>query len=166
MKQLSKYTITNLNQLSSILKSYKRSETTFLCIGNPIMSDDGIGCYIFNNLSNLNGIKLINTENVPENYVSKIIKLKPKLLIGIDAVEFSSHPGEIKLFNEEEILNYSSSTHSISLKMIIDRIREELDFSFHLVGIQPKNIMLGNDFSEEVLNSVSMLIGLIKSFYA
>ena len=166
MKQLSKYTITNLNQLSSILKSYKRSETTFLCIGNPIMSDDGIGCYIFNNLSNLNGIKLINAENVPENYVSKIIKLKPKLLIGIDAVEFSSHPGDIKLFNEEEILNYSSSTHSISLKMIIDRIREELDFSFHLVGIQPKNIMLGNDFSEEVLNSVSMLIGLIKSFYA
>jgi len=166
VKQLSKYTITNLNQLSSILKSYKRSETTFLCIGNPIMSDDGIGCYIFNNLSNLNGIKLINTENVPENYVSKIIKLEPKLLIGIDAVEFSSHPGEIKLFNEEEILNYSSSTHSISLKMIIDRIREELDFSFHLVGIQPKNIMLGNDFSEEVLNSVSMLIGLIKSFYA
>ena len=166
MKQLSKYTITNLNQLSSILKSYKRSETTFLCIGNPIMSDDGIGCYIFNNLSNLNGIKLINTENVPENYVSKIIKLKPKLLIGIDAVEFSSHPGEIKLFNEEEILNFSSSTHSISSKMIIDRIREELDFSFYLVGIQPKNIMLGNDFSEEVLNSVSMLIGLIKSFYA
>ena len=166
MKQLSKYTITNLNQLSSILKSYKRSETTFLCIGNPIMSDDGIGCYIFNNLSNLNGIKLINAENVPENYVSKIIKLKPKLLIGIDAVEFSSHPGEIKLFNEEEILNYSSSTHSISLKMIIDRIREELDFSFHLVGIQPKNIMLSNDFSEEVLNSANMLIRLIKSLYA
>lgn len=166
MKQLSKYTITNLNQLSSILKSYKRSETTFLCIGNPIMSDDGIGCYIFNNLSNLNGIKLINAENVPENYVSKIIKLKPKLLIGIDAVEFSSHPGEIKLFNEEEILNFSSSTHSISLKMIIDRIREELDFSFHLVGIQPKNIMLSNDFSEEVLNSANMLIRLIKSLYA
>jgi len=165
VKQLSKYTITNLNQLSSILKSYKRSETTFLCIGNPIMSDDGIGCYIFNNLSNLNGIKLINAENVPENYVSKIIKLKPKLLIGIDAVGFSSHPGEIKLFNEEEILNYSSSTHSISLKMIIDRIREELDFSFHLVGIQPKNIMLGNDFSEEVLNSANMLIRLIKSLY-
>ncbi|HPO28832.1 MAG TPA: hydrogenase maturation protease [Caldisericia bacterium] len=129
------------------------------------MSDDGIGCYIFNNLSNLNGIKLINAENVPENYVSKIIKLKPKLLIGIDAVGFSSHPGEIKLFNEEEILNYSSSTHSISLKMIIDRIREELDFSFHLVGIQPKNIMLGNDFSEEVLNSANMLIRLIKSLY-
>ena len=43
------------------------------------MSDDGIGCYIFNNLSNLNGIKLINAENVPENYVSKIIKLEPKL---------------------------------------------------------------------------------------
>ncbi|HXK70086.1 MAG TPA: hypothetical protein PK455_02125 [Caldisericia bacterium] len=81
-------------------------------------------------------------------------------------MEFSSYPGEIKLFNEGEILNFSSSTHSISLKMIIDRIREELDFSFHLVGIQPKNIMLGNDFSEEVLNSVSMLIGLIKSFYA
>lgn len=165
MKQLSKYTITNLNQLSSILKSYKRSETTFLCIGNPIMSDDGIGCYIFNNLSNLNGIKLINTENVPENYVSKIIKLKPKLLIGIDAVEFSSYPGEIKLFNEGEILNFSSSTHSISLKMIIDRIREELDFSFYLVGIQPKNIMLSNDFSEEVLNSANMLIRLIKSLY-
>ena len=80
-------------------------------------------------------------------------------------MEFSSHPGEIKLFNEEEILNFSSSTHSISLKMIIDCIREELDFSFHLVGIQPKNIMLGNVFSEKVLNSANMLIRLIKSLY-
>lgn len=165
MKQLSKYTITNLNLFLTILKPYKRNEITFLCIGNPIMSDDGIGCYIYKSLLNLKDINLINAENVPENYIKPIIDLKPNLLIGIDAVEFYSQPGEIKLLNEEEILNYSNSTHSISLKMIIDCIRESLNFSFYLIGIQPKNVMLGNDFSEEVLSSAKMLIGLIKSFY-
>lgn len=165
MKQPSKYTINNLNKFITILKSYKKSEIAFLCIGNPIMSDDGIGCYIYNSLIYQKDINLINAENVPENFIKPIINLKPRLLIGIDAVEFSSQPGEIKLFNEYEILNYSDSTHSISLKMIIDCIRESLDFTFYLVGIQPKNIMLGNVFSEEVLSSAKMLIRLIKSFY-
>lgn len=129
------------------------------------MSDDGIGLYISENLNDLKDINLINAENVPENYVSRILKLKPQVLIVIDAMDFSSNPGDIKLFKESEIINYSSSTHSISLKMIIDYVKEELNFDFYLIGIQPKNIGLGNNFSREVLKSADKLISLIRSFY-
>lgn len=166
MKQLLKSTTTNFEQIRKLLCNYNEKEVCFLCIGNSLLSDDGIGCYIAELLSSkIKEITLINAENTPENYVSKIINLKPKVLIVIDAVEFSSHPGDIRIIREDEVLSYSYSTHSLSMNMIIDYMRMEVDFDFYLIGIQPGTIKLGSYFSSEVLESANKLIGLIRSLY-
>jgi hydrogenase 3 maturation protease len=166
VKQLSKSTTTNFEQIRKLLCNYNEKEVCFLCIGNPLLGDDGIGCYIAELLSSkIKEITLINAENTPENYVSKILNLKPKALIAIDAVEFSSHSGDIKIIMEEEILNYSYSTHTLSMNMIIDYMRMEADFDFYLIGIQPGTIKLGSYFSSEVLESANKLIDLIRSLY-
>lgn len=129
------------------------------------MSDDGIGSYIAESLSDIKEIKLINAGIVPENYVGKIFKLKPKVLISIDATDFSSFPGDIRLFGKNEILSYSLSTHSFSPAMIINYMKNEIDFCFFLIGIQPKSIKLGTSISSEVLESGNKLINLISNFY-
>jgi hydrogenase 3 maturation protease len=75
----------------------------------------------------------------------------------IDAALMDSKPGTIKFINKEHIANINASTHSMSLSFLVKYLEKDIDFKFLFVGLEPLTMDLGEDLSEEVLNSVESL---------
>ena len=46
----------------------------------------------------------------PENYLEKIVKTQPETVLFIDAINFNGDPGEVRIFNPEEIAAGGLST--------------------------------------------------------
>jgi len=166
VKQLQKYIIRNNILNKEFLNKFKEQKILFVCISNILRNDDGIGEYIYNNISKLPNILVVNVGSSPENYVSKIRKYGVDVIIFIDSIILDSNPGEINLLEEEEIKSYTSSTHSISLEMIINQIKRNKKFSIYLIGIQPENISIGTEISDKVLKSADKLIEMLSDYYS
>lgn len=140
-----------------------------ICIGNDMRGDDGIGPLVAGELEELSeentDIIVINTGTVPENYTGLIRKVQPSHIIFIDAVEMKMAPGDIKLVQKDEIANYSISTHAMPLSFMIKYIETFTDASVLLIGIQPKNMELYEDISDEVKIGSEKLTKILKHIF-
>ena len=129
--------------------------------------DDAIGPILARKLKvifkNQKDFIIINAETVPENYTGLIRKEEPSHIIFIDAVEMDMNPGEIKLIESNEIANYSISTHAMPISFMIKYIESFTDAKILLIGVQPKNIDLSNQVSDEVKNGVKELSRILKN---
>jgi len=143
----------------------KYSKIIFLCIGNDMRGDDGLGPLMARNLTKLlknqSELLVINAETVPENYSGLIRKENPSHIIFIDAVEMKMNPGSIKLVKCEEIAEYNISTHAMPLSFIIKYLESFTDAKMLLIGIQPKNMEMSNPISKEVKSGVEELTRFI-----
>ncbi|WP_048189935.1 hydrogenase maturation peptidase HycI [Methanobacterium sp. SMA-27] len=152
-------------ELKKFLKDHKL--VIFLCIGNVMRGDDAIGPILARKLKvifkNQKDFIIINAETVPENYTGLIRKEEPSHIIFIDAVEMDMNPGEIKLIESNEIANYSISTHAMPISFMIKYIESFTDAKILLIGVQPKNIDLSNQVSDEVKNGVEELSRILKN---
>ena len=128
-----------------------------MTVGNVLLSDDGIGPFIYRKLkaSGLNhpSILLINAELNPENYFKTILEFEPSHVIIIDAIEANLQPGSIIFFQNNEIedkLFSQPSTHMISLLNINSYLLEKnLNLLILNIGIQVKS----TDFGVNVIDS-------------
>jgi hydrogenase maturation protease len=112
-------------------------------IGNPLKGDDNIGNIIVQKIK-AEGEK-IAAETTPENHIAKMRGARK--IVFIDAVDFHARPGTIKLFDTDEILDFPSTTHAISLNFFRKMIPRA---SFFIVGIQPKEIAFSQKISNEL----------------
>lgn len=136
-------------------RSRKLNSTQFLIlgVGNRLRGDDAIGCLVIDELKNENGISVIDCGLAPENYIDKVISLKPKIVIIIDACNFKSNPGNFKLFSEKQIDKISQnliSTHILPLNLTVTMIKKQLPCKIHLLGVQPKQINFGEELSPKL----------------
>lgn len=68
--------------------------------------------------------------------------------------------GEVKIIKEDEIINYSFSTHTLPLSIIVKYLKKFINAEIIILGIQPKII----DFcpiSEEVKLSGDKLVNTL-----
>jgi len=137
----------------SVLKEFiKNKKVVFVGIGNTLRGDDGIGCYFVEELSKKiknDKINFINAGLCVENYLSKIVKLNPEVVIFVDA-----YRGEVEqpylLLNKDEIQNLTFSTHNISLVTIIEFLEKDLtDTQFYVLAIKPQSLKIQEGISEE-----------------
>jgi len=137
-------------------------KTVFVFIGNDLRADDGAGPYIAKNIRN-NKIKVINAETLFENYVEEIIELKPDKIVIFDCAFFDGKPGEIRLLDEEKLVNYKMiSTHSFPLNALINLIKSELkNVKVTIIGIQPAMVDYKEGLSQSVKKSADELINFI-----
>ncbi|MGB7969886.1 MAG: hydrogenase maturation peptidase HycI [Methanobacterium sp.] len=154
-------------ELKIFIENY--SKTIFLCIGNDMRGDDGIGPLIAKNLEKLfknkSELLVINAETVPENYTGLIRKEMPSHIIFIDAVEMNMNPGSIKLVKYDQIAEYNISTHAMPLSFMIKYLESFTDAKMLLIGIQPKNMEMSNPVSEEVKLGVEELTRIINDSF-
>ena len=154
-------------ELKIFIENY--SKTIFLCIGNDMRGDDGIGPLIAKNLEKLfknkSELLVINAETVPENYTGLIRKEMPSHIIFIDAVEMNMNPGSIKLVKYDQIAEYNISTHAMPLSFMIKYLESFTDAKMLLIGIQPKNMEMSNPVSEEVKSGVEELTRIINDSF-
>jgi hydrogenase maturation protease len=118
-------------------------------IGSPLKRDDNVGNLIIDELKeNLSqDILLIRGETNPENYIDKLRSFEPEIIYFIDAVEFDGKTGEVRVFDIEDVLNQSLSTHGISVKIFKKFFP---DSRIKIIGIKTKEIIYGEGLSEEL----------------
>ena len=145
--------------IDDFIKDY--TKLIILGVGNELRGDDSLGPFIINELekdiNDCENIILINGGSAPENFTGLIKKENPSHIMIIDAALMDSKPGTIKFINKEHIANINASTHSMSLSFLVKYLEKDIDFKFLFVGIEPLTMDLGEDLSEEVLNSVESL---------
>ncbi|MHC4530913.1 MAG: hydrogenase 3 maturation endopeptidase HyCI [Planctomycetota bacterium] len=134
-----------------------RYKTIILGIGNTLKGDDGAGPAVCERIAGKICAEVIDAGTVPENYIQSIIKKAPQNLIIIDAVDFGSLPGTIKLFETERLSSLVISTHTLSPRIFIDMIRNQVKVSVFFIGVQPERTSLGEVLSANVTDAVERL---------
>ncbi len=135
-------------------------------VGNRMRGDDAIGCLISDDLKNENGLTVIDCGSAPENYIDKVIFLKPDQVIIIDACNFKSEPGRFKLFSEKQIDKISQnliSTHNLPLNLTVTMIKKQLPCEIQLLGIQPQQINFGKGLSPKLEKAKQKIVKYLKN---
>ena len=147
------------------LKDVPFQDALIVGVGNTLKGDDGAGPLVCHELKAILPDHVIDAGTVPENYIGKIIKKAPQVLIIIDAIDHNAQPGDIRVFRADEINSMAISSHSLSLDLFVEVILNDISPDVYLVGIQPQHISLGRPPSPEVSRSVQMLVSLIRRSY-
>lgn len=145
------------------LKKLLRGKVVFLCVGNPLKGDDAAGCFFaqeaenFINQERRKNIYILKTDLSPENYLEKIVKIKPDCVFIVDAADFGGRAGEIKVFTEFTPTVFLS-THSLPLTFIFDYLRNSLSSQIFFIAIQPQKISWQITLTPPVKKAVKNLI--------
>ena len=139
----------------------KRIKNALLGIGNDLRGDDGAGSFIAQNFYHKNWFN-IDGKSAPENCTSIIKRIKPSLLVIIDAAYLSLDTGNFRLISPDKITSLQLSTHSMPLHLLIEYISPYCQ-KILLIGIQPLNTKLGDDLSKPVLKSCNEIINILKN---
>lgn len=136
------------------------SKNYLLGIGNPLRTDDGAGSFVAQHFQHHDWM-VSDGRTAPENYTSVIKKIRPELLVIIDAVEMNLAAGTIKIIPLEKIVSFQFSTHYLPLSYLVEYLTPYCS-KILLIGIQPLSTELGEGFSESVLRSCHLLISLLQ----
>lgn len=149
-----------ITNIRSRLKSWLEgcSRLVILGVGNPLRGDDSLGLEI---LKRLRGklprkVKVIYCGSSPENFVSKVRGFKPTHVLIIDAAHFGGKAGEARLILMEQISSITISTHTIPLNILAWLIQRSTNAKVLLLGIEPKNLGLGEKLSPEVREAIEL----------
>ena len=82
----------------------------------------------------------------------------------IDTVDFNGNPGDVREFQQDELLHRDFSTHGMSLKLVMEYLKNRGVKEVRLIGIQPKDIGLGEGLSKEVTQSIDKVISLCMNY--
>lgn len=154
-------------QLLARLNTLKHSKTLVLGIGNALKGDDGAGSLVCQKLTQAGvPIEVIDAGTVPENYIEQIIRRSPDNLIIIDAVDFGGNPGEVRLFETEQIVPGVLSTHSLSPRLFLNLVEQSTPIKSYLIGIQASQTHLNSPVSPAVADSAEALSYAIAQIFA
>ena len=100
---------------------------------------------------------LLDVGEVPENFLGKMVKCKPGTVLFVDAVDFGASAGSVKLIDTKSLEEGSFSTHSSSLKLVIDYLKREIETEIFLLGIQAGSLKMGTGLSNPVAEAVEKI---------
>jgi hydrogenase 3 maturation protease len=142
------------------LKQLLKGKAVIVGIGHPLRGDDALGPSLVKRLEGHINAVCIDAGSAPENYLGKIIKASADVVLFIDAVDFNEKPGFYKILEKEEILKTGFTTHDLSPKMLIGYLSTETKARIYLLGIQPKDLGLGQPLSAPVQKALCELENL------
>jgi hydrogenase 3 maturation protease len=148
------------------LKILRNSRTVIVGIGNILKGDDGAGPLVCQRLKEAKvRADLIDAGTVPENYIQPIIKKGPQNLLVIDAIDFGAKPGTIRLFRPEQLSSHIISTHSLSPRLFVDMICQNVSIDVYFIGIQPAQVQLGQPVSQQVNVAIQQLSEVLTKLF-
>jgi len=129
-------------------------------IGNTLRCDDGMGPHIAHHVQG-GSFLLLDCGTAPENFTSVVRKIRPGLLLLIDAADMGLPAGEFRTIQKEHIKDVSIGTHTMPLSYLIDFLLDSCG-KIIFIGIQPGTIADGESLSEEVRAGSDILMGIIE----
>lgn len=136
------------------------SKNYLLGIGSSLRTDDGAGSFVAQHFQHPDWLVAIG-QTAPENFTSVIKKIRPDLLLIIDAVEMNLAAGTMRIIPLEKIVTFQFSTHYLPLSYLVEYLTPYCS-KIILIGIQPLSTELGEGLSEPVLKSCHLLINLLQ----
>jgi hydrogenase maturation protease len=150
-------------QLRQLFKSSPEHNMALVGVGNPFRGDDYVGSFILKKLIEQSKIRpnihLYDVEDDVEFFVSKLVELKPKCVIFIDACEMSAKPGEAFMIPVAGTEYPFFATHGIPLKLLCERMLPESDS--WLLAIQPEHVEFSDALSSQVRETAIMISEVI-----
>jgi hydrogenase 3 maturation protease len=132
------------------LKDILKGRVVILCVGNIERGDDGVGPHLARLIKGNVVHEVIDAGTTPENHTGVIKRLRPDVIVIVDAIYFEGRPGEIRLFSGEELRSGKISTHDVSPKLLIEYLRSCLEAEIYILGIRPGSNKLGEGLSKDV----------------
>jgi hydrogenase 3 maturation protease len=145
-----------------LLKDILRGSVVVLGVGNTQKGDDGAGSVL---AARFQGVRVdemprltvIDAGTTPENHLEKIVRAGPDTVLIVDAADFGGSPGEIGVFDAENIAEGGISTHALSLDMTREYVRSRLPSAWvWLLAIQPIRLH-GPELSGPVKESCDLI---------
>lgn len=136
-------------------------------LGNPFRSDDGISEVLIRRLSKENSLSNVEFIDVGTGSIKALHVLKrlDKAIV-LDAVFFGGDPGEYVFFNPEEVrsLRSSKNPHNPAVFKVLklSKKMEELPKDMLIMGIQPKDVSLGDSLSPELESKIPELLDALR----
>jgi hydrogenase 3 maturation protease len=97
----------------------------------------------------------------PENVTGEIRTFAPSHVLFVDAADFGTAPGSVRIFESADIGGMMSSTHTLPLHVIADYLTQELGCRVVFLGLQPKSLAFGETVSNEVAAAIEETVAAI-----
>ena len=135
-------------------------------IGNPCRGDDAAGSMVAQLISDVPGLRAIDAQDVPENYVRQVAGESPDTVVLVDAVDLDSAPGSVAFLDKDEVAGYWPSTHRMPVSLLMDYLERETHARIFLIAIQPRHTAFMQPMSGEVHASVASIAGMLNDVLA
>jgi len=135
-------------------------------IGNPCRGDDAAGSLVARKIGEVPGVRVIDAQDVPENYLTQVAKERPGTVVLIDAVDLKSAPGSVALLDGNETASYWPSTHRVPISLLMNYIERETHASVLLIAIQPHLTAFSQPMTAAVSSSVEAIASVINEVFA
>jgi len=112
-------------------------------------------------LSDVQGVRVIDAQDVPEDYLGLVVRQRPDTVVLIDSVDLDSAPGSIALLDKDHMADYWPSTHRAPMCLLMDYLQRETHARIFLIGIQPRQTNFLEPMSEEVSSSVERIANVL-----
>jgi hydrogenase 3 maturation protease len=132
-------------------------------IGNPCRGDDAAGSLVARQIRDAPGVRVIDAQDVPEDYVTQAVSQRPDTVVLVDSVDLKSAPGSVALLDKDQIAGYWPSTHRVPVSLLIDYLERETRARVYLIAIQPRHTAFMQPLSGEVRASVAGVVDVLKS---
>jgi hydrogenase 3 maturation protease len=130
--------------------------------GNTLRGDDGAGPELIALLDGKIDADLVDVGEVPESYFSRILEARADTVVFIDAANFGGAPGDVAVFEAEDIAGCALSTHQMPVDLFFRYIKQNGRAELFAVGIQPAQIGFGDPVSPGVEATVLALAELLR----
>ncbi len=141
------------------------ARTLVLGVGNPLMSDDGVGLRVLRALGRSwegDDVELIDAGTLS-------LVLLPRLqhsrhLLVLDAARLGSPPGTVRVLHGADMDSFlresSGSVHEVGLRDLLDaaRLTDSLPVRRALVGVQPEIVVWGESCSAAVEAAIPVAV--------
>ncbi len=148
-----------------------REGVLVLGVGNLMKGDDAVGPVVAMRLGARGAvidepstrepggkrIVALDCGTTPENYTSVIRRLRPQLLVIVDAAEMGLEAGQCRVIPRERVGSLGLSTHSMPLSLFMSYV-DELVGEIILVGVQPHSMAFGAELSPGVVATAELLV--------
>ncbi|MHA1991126.1 MAG: hydrogenase maturation protease [Candidatus Hodarchaeales archaeon] len=143
-----------------------------LGLGNPILSDDGVGFVLVDELQ-----KIITNQNIVFEKISlagmEVLEtmLDYDKVILLDSIQLGDEPGKVHLLTEDDIhLTQHSSTHDLGFKTVLDLGKQyyadRMPKQLLIYGIEAKDVVtFSESLTPEVKEKIPEIIKeIVKEF--
>ena len=137
--------------------------TLVLGIGNPLMSDDGVGLHVLEALSGQQPA-LQDVDYLDAGTLSLL--LLPRFehcgaLLVLDAAQLGDTPGALRVLHGTDMdaffRNARGSVHEVGIRDLLDaaRLMDSLPSRRAFVGVQPQRVAIGSSLSPSLQASIA-----------